>query len=81
MFISKKRHFRELSEQKDYYENLLTQVSNFHQEREHKISALLGSYFDRFSNKSATKCINEIRDSMIIEMPPEESKNGSSETI
>ena len=78
MIITIKRHFKELEKQKQHYEKLLNEMSLFHQMREHKISSIVDSFFDRFSNKSATKCMNEIKEVMSIINQP--SNNGNQET-
>ena len=78
MIITIKRHFKELEKQKQHYEKLLNEVSSFHQMREYKINSIVNSFFDRFSNKSATKCMNEIKEVMSIINQP--SNNGNQET-
>ena len=78
VFITIKKHFKELSKQQQKYEKLLNEVSSFHQMREHKISSIVDSFFDRFSNKSATKCMNEIKEVMSVINQP--SNNGNQET-
>ena len=78
MIITIKRHFKELGKQQQKYEKILNEVSSFHQMREYKINSIVNSFFDRFSNKSATKCMNEIKEVMSIINQP--SNNGNQET-
>ena len=77
VFITIKKHFKELSKQQEHYEKLLNEVSSFHQMREHQINSIIDSFFDRFSNKSATMGMNEIKEVMSIFNQPK--KNGNQE--
>tara|TARA_R100000687_G_C6404679_1_gene143554 strand:- start:488 stop:745 length:258 start_codon:yes stop_codon:yes gene_type:complete len=78
VFITIKKHFKELAKQKQHYEKLLNEVSSFHQMREHKINSIVDSFFDRFSNKSATRGMNEIKEVMSVINQP--SDNGNKKT-
>ena len=78
MIITIKRHFKELGKQQQKYEKLLNEVSSFHQMREYKINSIVNSFFDRFSNKSATMGMNEIKEVMSVINQP--SDNGNKKT-
>tara|TARA_R100001530_G_C4206029_1_gene126055 strand:+ start:93 stop:338 length:246 start_codon:yes stop_codon:yes gene_type:complete len=81
MIITKKKHEREIETLKMFYEKLLSEVSSFHQVKEMKINQLLGEYFNRFSNKSATKCINEIKEVMDVQPQIGDLYNGTKESV
>ena len=77
VFITIKKHFKELSKQQGHYEKLLNEISSFHQKREEQINRVIDIFYDRFSNKSATVCMHEIR--KIIKLMDENKKNGRTE--
>jgi|TARA_Y100000034_G_C6688185_1_gene302874 cobalamin biosynthesis Co2+ chelatase CbiK len=81
MFITKKRHNRELLKLGGQYEKILDEVSTFHQFRELKIKSIIDEYHDRFSNTSASKCVKQIKDVISVKIQPNIYKNGTEEAI
>ena len=72
MFITKKRHRKELEQANDLYLGAMKRVSEFHQHRDEAIMMVIGDWKDKFKNVSATKCMYMIE--KILTYIPEEGK-------
>ena len=71
MFITRKRHFKELEKANDLYLGAMKRITEFHQKRDEGIMAVLSDWENKFKNVSATKCLYKIR-AILTHIPKEE---------
>ena len=62
MFITRKRHFKELGKANDLYLAAMKRISEFHQKRDDAIMIVLSDWENKFKNVSATKCLYRIKE-------------------
>ena len=75
MFITRKRYFKELEKANDLYLAAMKRITEFHQQRDEGIMAVLSDWENKFKNISATKCLYRIKE--ILTHNPNEG-NGES---
>lgn len=74
MFITRKRHFKELAKSNDLYLAAMKRISDFHQKRDEAIMLVLSDWENKFKNVSATKCMYNIKDILFKPYEKEDSK-------
>ena len=62
MFITRRRHFKELEKANDLYLAAMKRITEFHQQRDEGIMAVLSDWENKFKNISATKCLYKIKE-------------------
>ena len=62
MFMTKKRHHKEMEKMNTLYQQSLQRVSEYHQKRESKVMSILTEWQSKFKNVSATKALYAIYD-------------------
>ena len=62
MFITRRRHFKELEKANDLYLAAMKRITEFHQKRDEGIMAVLSDWENKFKNISATKCLYKIKE-------------------
>ena len=60
MFMTKKRHHKEMEKMNTLYQQSLQRVAEYHQKRESKVMSILSEWQSKFKNVSATKALYAI---------------------